>query len=163
MINKLNKILNDEKMSIQLNEILKDYSVGVELIKILNDILKLNKITEVFNNEIVCDDLEGEIWKDIEGYNGKYKISNLGRVKSFVGNKHRILKPHLRKKKLYQHVGLSKNSKIKYFLVHRLVAQAFLKNYSDNLKVNHIDKCGCNNNVNNLKMASNCKKIKDLL
>ena len=50
-----------------------------------------------------------EKWKDIEGYNGDYQISNLGIVKSFKGKSERIMR--LYKRKGYISVSLSKNNK----------------------------------------------------
>lgn len=41
------------------------------------------------------EDLQGEIWKDILNYEGFYKISNFGRVKSFKFNEPRIMRPEL--------------------------------------------------------------------
>lgn len=67
-----------------------------------------------------------EIWKDISGYEGKYQISNLGRVKSLKHrNKDKILKP-LVKEKGYIRVHLTSNGKNEWIYVHRLVAEAFI-------------------------------------
>lgn len=80
-----------------------------------------------------------EIWKDIEGYEGLYQVSNMGRIKSLNyrnTGKEGLLscKPN---KDGYIVVGLSKNKKVKPFYAHRLVAEAFLPN-PDNLPVvNH--------------------------
>ena len=70
-----------------------------------------------------------EEWKDIKGYEGKYQVSNLGRIKSLNYNhtkKEKILdiKP---RKDGYMYVGLFKNGKRKSFKVHRLVAEAFIE------------------------------------
>ena len=78
-----------------------------------------------------------EVWKDIEGYEGYYQVSNLGRVKSLKWNKERILKPFVDSSK-YQRVKLSSNLKEKNFLVHRLVAIAFITDGREQF-VNHID------------------------
>ena len=73
--------------------------------------------------------MEKEIWKDIEGYEGLYKISNMGRVKSLNYNKtgkERILKAG--KNNIgYLHVQLWKDRKGKRYKIHRLVAQAFIQ------------------------------------
>ena len=106
-----------------------------------------------------------EIWKDIEGYEGLYQVSNLGRVRSLnritngkFGNrslclrKGRILKP--RKISLYTGVYLSKNGHVKNYTIHRLVAQAFIPNPQNKLEVNHIDGNKLNNKVDNLEWAT---------
>ena len=97
-----------------------------------------------------------EIWKDIEGYEGLYQVSNLGRVKSL--NYHRehrekIMKPKLRNNG-YLEVGLRKEKKSKYILVHRLVALAFVDGYEEGLVVNHIDENKQNNVWTNLEWVT---------
>lgn len=93
-----------------------------------------------------------EIWKNIAGFEG-YQVSNFGRVKSFYGKKERILKAGLRSNG-YLNVILCKNGKMKCFLIHRLVANAFIDN-PDNLPViNHIDENKQNNQVSNLEWCT---------
>lgn len=109
------------------------------------------------------DDLEGEIWKDIQGYDGYYQVSNLGRVKSlsrdvFYGmgyylKNEKILKPTMRKDG-YQVVGFYIENIRKLFLIHRLVATAFVKNLFNKEKVIHIDFIKHNNNSNNLEWTN---------
>lgn len=101
-----------------------------------------------------------EIWKDIKGYEGKYKVSNLGRVKSKRRNKERIMKPN-KSKKGYLRLNFTINYKSKSFQVHRLVAQSFIPNPEKLPEVNHIDGNKLNNNVKNLEWVTtseNCKK-----
>lgn len=94
-----------------------------------------------------------EIWKPIKDFEGHYQVSNFGRVKSIKFGKEIILKQNIRRG--YYYVGLSKNGKVKYFQVHRLVAEAFLPN-TDNLpQVNHKDENKLNNNVDNLEFCDN--------
>ena len=95
-----------------------------------------------------------EIFKDIEGYEQLYQISNLGRVKS-LGNggsnsKEKVLKP-AKLKNNYLQVVLSKQGKLKHHLVHRLVAQAFLDNPNNLPEVNHRDEDKTNNCIENLE------------
>lgn len=97
-----------------------------------------------------------EVFKDIPGYEGKYQVSNLGRVKSLDYNKtgkERILK--LRQNNSgYLYVILCKNGKLKNYLVHRLVATTFIEN-PDNLPcVNHKDLNRHNNKVSNLEFCT---------
>lgn len=97
-----------------------------------------------------------EVWKDINGYEGLYKISSLGRVKSLNykrTGKERILKLDIDGKGYIQ-VVLCKNGRGKMHRVHRLVAQAFIPN-PDNLPcINHRDECKTNNIVDNLEFCS---------
>jgi hypothetical protein len=83
--------------------------------------------------------MEEEIWKDIVGYDGRWKVSNLGRVKSLMGprgeKREKILKHGISKG--YCHVGLYKDRKMKNFFVHRLVAIAFIPNPENKPHVNH--------------------------
>lgn len=88
-----------------------------------------------------------EIWKDIKGYEGKYLISNTGKVKSLTYNK--LLKPVLQNGYLYIH--LCKNSKDKVYLLHRLVAQHFIPNPDNLPEVNHKDENKVNNDASNLE------------
>ena len=97
-----------------------------------------------------------EIWKDIQGYEGLYQVSNLGRVKSLNYNKtskSKILSPGKNKTR-YLSVCLFKNKKGKVFYVHRLVAQAFIDNPNNYPEVNHKDENPSNNHVNNLEWCT---------
>lgn len=105
-----------------------------------------------------------EEWRDIEGYEGLYQISNLGRVKSLSriaidrrGIPHyvneRILKQAFDKNG-YCLVGLHINGKIKSGKVHRLVASAFIDNPHNLPDVNHKDENKSNNNVDNLEWCT---------
>ncbi len=97
-----------------------------------------------------------EIWKDIEGYEGKYQASNLGNVRSLNYRKTSELK--LLKQKTdgngYKRVNLYKDGKRKNCRVHRLVAIAFLPNPNNLPVVNHKDEDKTNNNVNNLEWCT---------
>ena len=99
-----------------------------------------------------------EIWKDIEGYEGLYQISNLGRVKSFPRKgtqtkKEKILKEK-RDKKGYCFVSLN-NVGAKPYKIHRLVAQAFIPNLENKPQINHIDGDKTNNRIDNLEWCNN--------
>lgn len=98
---------------------------------------------------------ENEIWKDIDGYEGLYQVSNLGRVKSLNynhTNQEKILR-QIKTKGGYVIINLCKNGKSKNFLVHRLVANAFLENLNNLPQVNHIDENKENNVVSNLEFC----------
>lgn len=106
-----------------------------------------------------------EIWKDVEGYEGLYQISNLGRVKRILFKNNVIEKPKDKILKTYNNgtgyrkLSLYKNNIQKQFLIHRLVAKAFLSNLSKLDQVNHIDGNKENNRIDNLEWVSQSKNI----
>jgi hypothetical protein len=76
------------------------------------------------------------IWKDVKDYEGLYQVNNVGKVKRIYKNgKERILENSFNGR--YFQVRLSKNGKGKTFLVHILVAQAFIPNPENKPQVNH--------------------------
>ena len=96
--------------------------------------------------------MSNEIWKDIEGYEGLYQVSNKGRVKSFHG-KGRIMKPGTHPLG-YKVVPLTKDGETNTKQVHRLVAQAFIPNPENLPVINHKDENPSNNNVENLEWCT---------
>lgn len=105
-----------------------------------------------------------EFWKDIEGYEGLYQVSNFGRVKSLErlvksnNNNYRIVKEKILKqnqdKDGYRIISLNKNNKGKSYRLHRLVAEAFIPNPNNYLVVNHKDENKENNYVDNLEWCT---------
>ena len=101
-----------------------------------------------------------EIWKDIEGYEGSYQISNYGRVKALprqipgAYNNREFIKKITHDNYGYPIVGLSKNGRSKTFTVHRLVAKAFLPNPHGLKEVNHKDENKENNCSENLEWCT---------
>ena len=98
-----------------------------------------------------------EVWKAIEGYEGLYEVSTLGRVRSLdhydsLGRLHIgvVLKPQLDGKKNYLHINLGGKS----INVHRLVAKAFIDNPNGYVEINHIDEDKTNNCVSNLEWCT---------
>lgn len=97
-----------------------------------------------------------EIWKDIRGYEGTYQISNCGRVKSLCRRRRKedkILKALLNSRD-YLQVNLYKNGKMFRYLIHRLVAEAFIPNPNKLPCINHKDENKQNNYVNNLEWCT---------
>ena len=101
-----------------------------------------------------------EIWKDIKGYEGLYQVSNFGNVKSLERRVNSCNGGRNKKEKYiistdngngYKIVGLSKKHKRKNYYVHRLVAEAFIKNENNFNEINHLDYNRSNNNVENLE------------
>lgn len=105
-----------------------------------------------------------EEWKIVEGYDGKYSVSNMGNVKSlarqvynhtgFINKPERILRQH-DDMKGYPRVYFDKDKKTKFVPVHRLVALAFIPNPENKPQVNHIDGNKHNNCVDNLEWCTN--------
>lgn len=90
-----------------------------------------------------------EIWKDIPGFEGRYQVSNKGRVKSLNyhnSGKEQVLHTHISKKG-YICIGLGQ----KTHRVHRLVATVFIPNPHNYPQVNHKDEDKTNNSVENLE------------
>ena len=109
--------------------------------------------------------LEKEIWKDIKGFEGIYQVSNLGRVKSLEridarGHrlKEKILKPHPSDNRYYR-VGLCKNSKVRFYMVHRLVWEAFNSPIPEGYEINHLDERPVNNALSNLSLVTHKENL----
>ena len=104
-----------------------------------------------------------ENWKDIEGYEGAYMVSDLGNVKSFKYGKERTLKPFLagEKGKYYLAVGLSKNNKKKTCKIHVEVAKAFLGHVPCGMLrvVDHENEIKVDNRLENLQIITNRENL----
>ena len=111
-----------------------------------------------------------EIWKAIAGYEGKYQVSNLGRVRSIprtekdsMGRRHRT-NGGIRKLTLspsgYLVVNLWKDHKGSHKRVNRLVAEAFIPNPNNYDVVNHKDEDKINNHVYNLEWMTNADNLR---
>ena len=92
-----------------------------------------------------------EIWKDIEGYEGLYRISNLGCVYSV---KRDIYMSQRTDRRGYMIVNLCKHNEKKTFRIHRLVANAFLLNTHNKPEINHIDGNKKNNCIDYLEWVT---------
>jgi len=105
------------------------------------------------------DTTNTEVWKDVEGYKGRYKVSNFGKIKDV--KKDRLLKLTPTKKG-YLRVRLSDGEKVNKLRVHRVVAVAFLGKHSHDGRnqINHIDCNKSNNHVDNLEWVSHAENIK---
>jgi hypothetical protein len=105
-----------------------------------------------------------ENWKDIKGYEGLYQVSDQGNVRSLHwrgGNSIRNLVPK-RHNRGYLKIELAKYGRAKTFLIHRLVAEAFVPkpNTSEDMVVNHIDEDKCNNAASNLEWCDQLQNVR---
>jgi hypothetical protein len=102
---------------------------------------------------------DGEIWKDVVGYEGLYKVSNKGRVWSIPRlNRGRVFGGYLIRfgidKRNRCVVALHNNGKSKTFIPARLVATAFIREPNPDEEINHLDENPLNNCVENLEWCS---------
>lgn len=100
-----------------------------------------------------------EIWKFIDGYNDRYQVSNLGRIKSLNWHNEgyeRLMVPQ-KDKKGYLRVILCKDKKGHPNKVHRLVAKAFILNPENLPQVNHKNENKEDNRVSNLEWIDNLR------
>jgi hypothetical protein len=107
--------------------------------------------------------LEGEIWKDVVGYEGCYKVSSKGQVISLARVIYNGVNTFYSQPKLliqyvsstgYYTVTLSKNAVRKKFKVHRLVAIAFINNPEYKLFIDHINTIRTDNRIENLRWVT---------
>ena len=108
--------------------------------------------------------MKNEEWRDVVGYEGRYQVSSMGRVKSLERKvthwrggeriqKERILKPDTDRGG-YLRVGLCDGEKRKKFRVHRLVCEEFHENPDNKPQVNHINEIKTDNRASNLEWAT---------
>ncbi len=120
------------------------YNNHIDNLKLIN----MNECKEIIDPP----KLQNEIWKDIDGYKNRYKISNLGRIYSCVSNK--LLKQQTDYGD-YKNIKLTdKKGKRKSFLIHRLVAHNFIGKIPKNKVIDHIDRNKLNNNRTNLRIVT---------
>ena len=107
--------------------------------------------------------MENEVWKDIKGFEGRYQVSNMGRVRSLdrwsLGERLCFIKGMMLKPSLnnygYLRVSLSDGrSNRKHYEVHRLVALHFVPGYKKGLVVNHKNEVKTDNRAENLEWCT---------
>lgn len=121
-------------------------------------------------NEEADLSLDNEIWRDVVGYEGYYRVSNLGRVRG-VGRyvSQRQGGTQLRRGKIihgvinrggYRHLVLCKDGKQKTLEVQRLVAKAFIENPNNLPCINHKDSNKTNNRPENLEWCTQRENVR---
>lgn len=107
-----------------------------------------------------------EVWKFIPSYEGRYQVSNMGRIRSVDrvvsingkrGSYEKHVQPRIiaqRKNRGYPYVSLSKNGKIYAEKVHRCVCLAFIDNPKGYIDVNHKNGDRSDNRVENLEWCT---------
>jgi hypothetical protein len=104
-----------------------------------------------------------EIYKDVVGYEGIYQVSNLGNVKRILISRgvskknNNFIKPFCNK--AYYQIVLQKNGKRKYFMIHRLIAQAFIPNPNNYPFINHINGIKNDNRLENLEWCTHSQNM----
>ena len=107
----------------------------------------------------------GEEWKEINGYDGLYLVSDHGRFKSFHQKEYKhkpadfFIWGHINEKG-YKVISLTKDNKAKEYRAHRLIAEAFVPNPKIKPEVNHIDGNKINNRVDNLEWVTGKENIR---
>lgn len=134
----------------------------------MSAMLNFEDLPEV-NSErwLSLEDLNGEVWANVKGYENKYQVSNYGRVKSkdrkrwngrcFVRQKGRIMRLALFKSRggyYYASFHNKSGERANKILVHRLVAEAFVENKNDAPCVNHKNENSRDNRDCNLEWCS---------
>jgi hypothetical protein len=105
-----------------------------------------------------------EIYKDVVGYEGIYQVSNLGNVKRVLISRgvskknNNFIKPC--KTNGYYCVRLTRNNVTKHFLVHRLIAIAFINNPNKYPFINHINGIKTDNSIKNLEWCTHSQNIR---
>lgn len=101
-----------------------------------------------------------EVWKAVKGYEGLYEVSNSGKVRTLPHTTNGItvpsteLKTSMHKSHRYIRLRLYKNGESKDYMLHRLVAQAFVPNPCNKPQINHIDGDRANNSASNLEWCT---------
>lgn len=112
-----------------------------------------NRLLDLLLSFVWYNSLDGEVWKEIDGFNGFYFVSNYGRVLSLKNNGYKLMKPFVCGDG-YLYLDLRKDNKDIKSRVHRLVAKAFIDNPDNKSIVHHKDRNRQNNVADNLAFVN---------
>lgn len=106
-----------------------------------------------------------EQWKPITGYEDRYEVSNQGQVRCLKSRVNtfpmpKIMNPEVFTKSQTSYERVQLSNPRKRFLVHRLVAKAFIEQPEGSDVVNHLDNNGLNNSVDNLEWGTQSTNLK---
>lgn len=132
------------------------------------------RLIKIYGEKEEITIIEGEIWRDIDGFENLYQISNMGRVLSLERSSVFKLGKHKKETEVkvpskilvqssvrgYLALGLCKYGKYKQFKIHRLVAQAFIPNIENKPGVNHKNGIKTDNRVENLEWVTDYENKK---
>jgi hypothetical protein len=110
----------------------------------------------------LIEELEENVaWKSVVGYEGIYEVSSSGQIRTSADNprKQRTLTRKVHSKNNTCHISLFKDKERKQWLIHRLVAFAFMPLIEGKDFINHIDGDRLNNDVSNLEWCTYAENI----
>lgn len=111
-------------------------------------------------DDYTAEEVEAECWLDVVGYEGSYKVSSFGRIRSFKSNPPRILSVQ-KNDQGYATTTLSSQGKSSKQLIHRIVARAFLGPRPEGMEVCHNDGNRMNCRLANLRYGTRSENVLD--
>lgn len=111
------------------------------------------------------EDLPGEEWRDIPSWEGRYQVSNLGRVKSvsFASYKGAALLSYRDNKRGYWQVTLYERPRVEHLTIHKLVMWAFVGSRPPGMEICHGDGNRKNNSLSNLRYGTSTENKQDAI
>lgn len=114
---------------------------------------ELIKVMEEKQHKNTTADQQNEVWKDVVGYEGLYRISNKGTVcRLYKNGKVNFMTPRILNG--YWRVKLCNGNTQKEYFLHRLIAQAFIPNPDNKPEINHINGIKTDNRIENLEWVT---------
>lgn len=106
--------------------------------------------------------MSAERWKPVVGFEGRYEVSNLGRVRSLRPKREKVLRPSPDTNGGYFRVVLYSGSKRRHVLVHRLVLGAWKGAPAEGQEARHLNNDRTDNRVTNLAWGTRSDNIADM-